>query len=230
LRLIILNDLWRKRKDYKDGTIEEEYPPVLTILDEAHIYAPKDINIKAPLRKTLIDISREGRKYGMFLICATQRISELNNTVLSQMSTKIILKTSQEADKLIIQKECGLSDVENNKLHLLDSGNGYIVSPILKNKTAIAFQARCNYSKPKITINAFDELKTLETSKRMDKLEVYLIEHLPLRMAEFPKVLNDFKKLNNEKTPRTIKEAKDILQILINEGKVKYENSVYDIT
>jgi hypothetical protein len=224
---IILNDIWRKRKDFKDGEITEEYPPVITLLDEAHLYAPRNIDSKAPLRNTLIDISREGRKYGMFLVCATQRISELHNTVLSQMSTKIILKTSQESDKLTIQKECGLTEFENNKLHLLDSGNGYIVSPILKTKTAIAFQSRCNYSKPKITINAFDELDKLEKSKTKDKLEDYLLLQLPLKSTELPKILNNFKKFSGEKTPRTVKEARDILDSLVLKGTIKNENSTY---
>lgn len=220
---LIINDLWKKRKDYKDNLIEEEYPPLILSLDESHMYAPKDNNIKAPLKQSLIDISREGRKYGMFLICATQRISELNNTVLSQMSTKIILKTSQESDKQIIQKECGLNEIENNSLHLLDSGHGYIISPILKTKGAIAFKSRSNYTKPKSTENVFDELKNLKQSNTLDNLETFLISILPIKISSLSKISGDYEKLTGQH--KNISEIQKVLIDLEKKGIV-HKNSL----
>ena len=216
---IILNDLWRKRKDFVDGEIEEEYPPIISILDEAHMYAPKDMNAKAPLKNTLIDISREGRKYGMFLICATQRISELHSTIISQMSTKIILKTSQESDKAIIQKECGLNESENNRLHMLDSGHGYIVSPILKSKTALAFKSRCNYSKPKITVNVFDELKTLKIADTKENFEEFIEDKFPFKVVEMQAILKEYKDFGGQN--KTFKDLQNLIESKMKEGSVE---------
>lgn len=222
---IILNALWIKRKNFKDGIIEEEYPPLITILDEAHIYAPKDYNIKAPLRNCLISISREGRKYGMFLICATQRISELNVTILSQMSTRIILKTAQKSDKEIIQKECGLSDAENSNLQYLDSGHGYIISPMLKTKSAIAFKSRCNYSKPKSTINVFDELETLKKANTKMNLKEYILLQMPLKKGAYMPIISGYKAYSGEVID--MKKIKLALDELEKEGSIQLINNEY---
>lgn len=209
---LIINDLWRKRKDFVDLKVGETYPPFIISLDESHMYAPKDNNIKAPLKQSLIDISREGRKYGIFLICATQRISELNSTVLSQMSTKIILKTCQESDKQTIQRECGLSDIENGTLHLLDSGHGYIISPILKTKGAIAFKSRSNYTKPKSMINVFDELLDMKKSNTNDNFKNFILNKLPIKTTDLISISNQYKDLTGEY--KDISEIRNLLKNL----------------
>lgn len=215
----IISDLWRKRKDFKDGLSSEEIPPMVIALDESHIYAPKfATERKTPLKKPLSDISREGRKYGLFLICATQRISELDSTILSQMSTKIILKTTQEEDKKIIVNTCGLSDYENNLLHLLDSGHGYLISPISKTKTAIAFRARGNYTKPKTTQNVFDELKSIKAADTKENLREYLLNHLPLKQLDFPTIATNYASLSG--TLKNQKDIKNELKNLVAEGIV----------
>lgn len=217
---LIISSLWKKRKEYKDTLMGEAYPPMIVVLDEAHIYAPKEFReTKVPLKQPLRDISREGRKYGMFLVCATQRISELDNTILSQMSTKIVLKTSQESDKMIIQKECGLSEVENNRLHLLDSGHGYIVSPVIKSKTALAFKARSNYTKPKTTINVFDELKDMKAADSTETLREYLLNQMPFKFFDIPKISSNYAIYSG--TSKDINEIKKVLQNLKNEGLIE---------
>lgn len=221
----IINSLWRKRKEFKDSLSKEEYPPMVVVLDESHIFAPKFSNDnKTPLKKPLQDISREGRKYGMFLVCATQRISELDSTILSQMSTKIVLKTAQEADKQIVQKECGLSEAENNRLHLLDSGHGYIISPILKTKSAIAFKSRSNYTKPKTTVNVFDELEIMKVSDSEDTFRDYLLKQIPLKMVDFNKISSNYAAFSG--TIKSVNDIKKELSKLVSEGILKEEGAL----
>ena len=215
----IIGDLWRKRKDFKDGLSSEEFPPMIIVLDESHIFAPKfNTDHKTPLKKPLQDISREGRKYGIFLVCATQRISELDSTILSQMSTKIVLKTAQEADKLIVQKECGLSEFENNRLHLLNSGHGYIISPILKTKSAVAFKARSNYSKPKTTVNVFDELKTIKAVDTKENLSDYILTHLPFKEKDINVLSSNYSSLSG--SVKRYSEIKKEIDSLIKKGLI----------
>ena len=222
----ILSSLWRKRKDYKDHVSTEEYPPLIMILDESHLYAPRDSkDIKAPMKQPLRDISREGRKYGMFLICATQRVSELDNTVISQMSTKIILKTSQESDRQIIKKECGLSEFENSRLHLLDSGCGYIVSPVLKSKTALAFKARSNYTAPKSTINVFDELKSMKASDSKDIFKEYLLTQMPIKKAMLPKISSAYSAYSG--VNKDLKQIAEELDLMVKNNEISVRGVGY---
>lgn len=222
----IINALWRKRKEYKDTSSGEEFPPMIVVLDESHIFAPKySGENKTPLKKPLQDISREGRKYGMFLVCATQRISELDPTILSQMSTKIILKTAQEADKQIVQKECGLSEAENNRLHLLDSGHGYIISPILKTKSAIAFKSRSNYTKPKTTVNVFDELKSMKVSDSKESFKDYLLKQVPLKASDFNRISSNYASFSG--VVKSVNDIKKELKILVDEGILEEQGAMY---
>ncbi len=213
----IIGALWKKRKDFKDGISPEEFPPMVTIIDEAHIYCPKFSNEnKTPLKKPLSDIAREGRKYGMFLIIATQRVSELDTTILSQMSTKVILRITQESDKKIIETECGLSEAELNRLHLLETGTGYIVSPILKTKSAMSIKFRSNYTKPKTVINVFDELKTLKAADTKDTFRDFLISALPFKSADFNTLSSNYSSISG--TLKSTKEIKAELKKLVDEG------------
>ena len=52
----------------------------------------------APTRQALARIAKEGRKYGISLALITQRPSELDATILSQCSTAIVLRLSNECD------------------------------------------------------------------------------------------------------------------------------------
>lgn len=73
--------------------------PVHLILEEAHRYVserPGRFAIDAGI--TFQRIAKEGRKYGVFLIVASQRPSELSKTVLSQCSNFIIHRIQNPDD------------------------------------------------------------------------------------------------------------------------------------
>tara|TARA_R110000868_G_scaffold354513_2_gene615810 strand:- start:1083 stop:3128 length:2046 start_codon:yes stop_codon:yes gene_type:complete len=73
--------------------------PVHLILEEAHRYIsekPSRFSIDASL--TFQRIAKEGRKYGAFLIVASQRPSELSKTVLSQCNNFIIHRIQNPDD------------------------------------------------------------------------------------------------------------------------------------
>lgn len=73
--------------------------PVHLILEEAHRYiplTPSRYSIDAV--KIFERIAKEGRKYGMFLMLASQRPSELSKTVLSQCSNFVVHRIQNPDD------------------------------------------------------------------------------------------------------------------------------------
>ncbi len=79
--------------------------PVNIVLEEAHRYiaqVPSRFAIDAS--KIFERIAKEGRKYGLFLLVASQRPSELSRTVLSQCSNFIIHRIQNPEDLLHIRQ------------------------------------------------------------------------------------------------------------------------------
>lgn len=73
--------------------------PVHLILEEAHRYiSEKPSRFAIDASQTFQRIAKEGRKYGVFLIVASQRPSELSKTVLSQCNNYIIHRIQNPDD------------------------------------------------------------------------------------------------------------------------------------
>lgn len=71
--------------------------PLLIVLEEAHNYLKQGENTISS--KIVQRIAKEGRKYGVGLLLATQRPSELDETVLSQCGTIIALRMNNSKDR-----------------------------------------------------------------------------------------------------------------------------------
>src|SRR5690606_13641912 len=73
--------------------------PVNLVLEEAHRYVserPSDFAIDAT--KIFERVAKEGRKYGLFILLASQRPSELSRTVLSQCSIFVVHRIQNPED------------------------------------------------------------------------------------------------------------------------------------
>ena len=81
--------------------IREFELPTLVIIEEAHIFASKNMTDKSAY--WLNKIAKEGRKFGVGMGIISQRPKELNSTILSQTNTKIILKIVEPNDQNYIQ-------------------------------------------------------------------------------------------------------------------------------
>lgn len=68
------------------------------VIEEAHRYIQKDIDIDVLGYNIFERITKEGRKYGIFLGIITQRPSELSDTTISQCSNFVILRTLHPKD------------------------------------------------------------------------------------------------------------------------------------
>lgn len=72
--------------------------PFHIIIEEAHRYVQRDRDINILGYNIFERITKEGRKYGVFLGLITQRPSELSDTAISQCSNFIILRTLHPKD------------------------------------------------------------------------------------------------------------------------------------
>ncbi len=90
--------------------------PMLLVCEEAHRYAPAHHGEAfMPTRHALSRIAKEGRKYGVSLALVSQRPSELDETILSQCSTMIAMRLSNDRDQQVVR-----TNARDAALDLLD--------------------------------------------------------------------------------------------------------------
>jgi len=75
--------------------------PVVLILEEAHHYIPANARLERQLRAREVfeKIAKEGRKFGLSLVVASQRPSELSRTVLAQCNSFIVHRIQNPDDQ-----------------------------------------------------------------------------------------------------------------------------------
>lgn len=82
-----------------DTRTEGKIPPLCIIIEEIHNFTPSTgISESSITRGTIRNIAREGRKFGVSLCIVSQRPSMIDTTVVSQCSTIIALRTTNERD------------------------------------------------------------------------------------------------------------------------------------
>jgi len=79
--------------------------PILLVYEEAHKYVPKSDLAKYKSSKQSIErIAKEGRKYGVTLLLASQRPSELSETIFSQCNNFIAMRLTNPNDQGYVKK------------------------------------------------------------------------------------------------------------------------------
>lgn len=79
---------------------ERELDPVLFVCEEAHRYVPNRGDAQYEVAQTAIRrIAREGRKYGLGLMLVSQRPSDIEDTVISQCNSWIVLRLANSSDQ-----------------------------------------------------------------------------------------------------------------------------------
>lgn len=79
--------------------------PILLVYEEAHKYVPNSELSKYRSSKVSIErIAKEGRKYGVTLLLASQRPSEISETIFSQCSNFIAMRLTNPTDQGYVKK------------------------------------------------------------------------------------------------------------------------------
>jgi len=79
--------------------------PILLVFEEAHKYVPNSELVKYRSSKKSIErIAKEGRKYGVTLLLASQRPSEISETIFSQCNNFIAMRLTNPIDQGYVKK------------------------------------------------------------------------------------------------------------------------------
>ncbi len=79
--------------------------PILLVYEEAHKYVPNSELVKYRSSKKSIErIAKEGRKYGVTLMLASQRPSEISETIFSQCNNFIAMRLTNPVDQSYVKK------------------------------------------------------------------------------------------------------------------------------
>ncbi|WP_062552239.1 ATP-binding protein [Peptoniphilus phoceensis] len=194
----LLAKLYYLRKEYRDelyrNNVKVDYfPPFIIITDEAHNFAPKGFD--TPSKSILREVSQEGRKYGVFLILATQRPTLLDETITAQLNTKLIFRTVRASDIDTIREETDLSSDETKRLPYLSSGDVFI-SSAKKGRTSFVRIRAANTVSPH-TENPFDEL-TSHDDEIYEKFFADVKDLLPIDSSNLNGVLVNYNKKTGE--------------------------------
>lgn len=112
--------------------------PILIALEEAHSYLKAGED--AISSRVVQTIAKEGRKYGVGLLLITQRPSELDETVLSQLGSLIALRMTNSKDRGHVGSV--MPDDLNDLVSLLPSlrtGEGLIMGEAVKIPSRVKF-------------------------------------------------------------------------------------------
>ncbi|WP_108519991.1 ATP-binding protein [Bradyrhizobium algeriense] len=108
--------------------------PVIAILDEAHQFLGTTVGDEYASVKleSFGIVAKEGRKYGLTAVMATQRPRDIPHDVLSQLGTLIVHRLTNDEDRHAVERACG--DLDKNAamfIPTLAPGEAIIVGPDL---------------------------------------------------------------------------------------------------
>jgi DNA helicase HerA-like ATPase len=102
----LLFDFGYNYKRYAETKPDKQHKiPILLVLEEAHKYVPKSDLARFKASKNSIErIAKEGRKYGVTLVLASQRPSEISETIFSQCSNFVAMRLTNPDDQNYVRR------------------------------------------------------------------------------------------------------------------------------
>ncbi|PDS71154.1 ATP-binding protein [Rhizobium phaseoli] len=116
----------------REGRFREA--PIVVFLDEAHQFLGRTIGDEyGSVRLDSFGlIAKEGRKYGLTTVLATQRPRDIPQDVLSQLGTLIVHRLTNEQDRSTVEHACGdLDRAATQFIPMLAPGEAIIIGPDL---------------------------------------------------------------------------------------------------
>ncbi|GAW85493.1 conserved hypothetical protein [Bathymodiolus platifrons methanotrophic gill symbiont] len=111
-REILVNAIGRKLMELaRSGNINHT-DPLLVFIDEAHQFLNKTVGDEATAIKldSFGNIAKEGRKYGLNVVIATQRPRDIPEDVLSQVGSLIVHRLTNYHDQEVVKRAVGTMD------------------------------------------------------------------------------------------------------------------------
>jgi len=146
---------------------EKKIPPVVTIVEEAHQFAPNSEEDSAISRSVIETMAREGRKFNACLVLISQRPKRLSTTALSQCNTNIILRITNPVDLQHIQDSTeGITNDLMNMIPGLKVGEAVIAGEAVNHPILVRIRSRRSKNMER-NVSLEDELKTFDDSKKI---------------------------------------------------------------
>ncbi|CDF57184.1 ATP-binding protein [Thermobrachium celere] len=211
----LISNLYYKRREYRDalqrGDAKDFFPPFIIAFDESHNFAPKGYD--TPSKSIIKEIAQEGRKYGVFLILATQRPTLLDETVTAQLNTKLVFRTVRASDIATIKEETDITNEEAKRLPYLRSGDVFISSALFGRTVPV--RIRLSHTTTSHTQNPFDELLSFRDQK-YEEIYNEIEKFLPIYSTDLMSILSN---VNKEKI-KDIEDLKSSLDTLVEKGYI----------
>ncbi len=139
----------------KVNEIKTDTQKVLFVFDEAQEFIPVGVkeedNTKAS-SEAIQRLVRQGRKYGLHALLASQRLAHLNSTVMSQLQTFFIGPITREYDKGVVAQASGISPgLITTLATTLDVGEWLVTSLRATNKSNIPLVIKVDNNEEYIT-------------------------------------------------------------------------------
>lgn len=219
----VVGNLYRQRRDYKDagfqGETRDYFPPFVVATDEAHNFAPKGYD--APAKGVIKEIAQEGRKYGVFLILATQRPTLLDETVTAQLNTKCVFRTVRATDIATIKEETDLTAEEARRLPFLRSGDSYVSSAIFGRTVPV--RIRMAETASPHADNPFDELRR-QADQADETFLADIATHLPINPTQLTMVAQ---RLSRDGRRYSVAELEARLDALVLAGRLERRDTAF---
>lgn len=104
--------------------------PTLVVLDEIHVFAPQAGDAES--RGAVIDLATRGRKRGLALVGATQRLSKLHKDAAAELLNKLVGRTGLDVDVQRAADELGMpAKAATEALRNLEPGEFFSFGPAL---------------------------------------------------------------------------------------------------
>ncbi|MBI4324663.1 MAG: ATP-binding protein [Chloroflexi bacterium] len=121
---IVLEALYEHR-----ANLSNRIPPFLAVIEEAHTFIPssREGTVDVPSLETLRKLVTEGRKFGTGLVLISQRPSRVDETILSQCNSFLILRLVNPRDQNYVKQIMeNLSEQDARMLPGFGPGQGII--------------------------------------------------------------------------------------------------------
>lgn len=121
---IVLESLYEHR-----ANLSNRIPPFLALIEEAHTFIPssREADSGVPSLETVRKIITEGRKFGTGLLLVTQRPSRVDETILSQCNSFLILRLVNPRDQSFVKQIMeNLSEQDARMLPGFGPGQGVV--------------------------------------------------------------------------------------------------------
>lgn len=137
--MAVLGHLWRSRYKRK---------PVMLVIDEAHNVCPQNplSDLERITTELVIQIAGEGRKFGIYLLLATQRPEKLHINVLSQCLNLILMKVNSSSDLAQIGSifsQVPISLIQ--KASTFGQGEALITGKVVPSQAFVKFEGRLSH-------------------------------------------------------------------------------------